>query len=70
MIKFELQRHLLNSQWSFNMHDRKMFDLDHDPLYAEIFSYTNFRRETIDVFQSIKASVEKRLLHKQWREKA
>ena len=56
----ELQRHLLNSQWSFNMHDRKMFDLDHDPPNAEIFSYTNFRRETMDVSQSIKMSIENR----------
>ena len=58
----ELQRHLLNSQWSFNMHDRNMFDLDHDAVYAEIFSYTNFRRETMDVSQSIKMSVENKMI--------
>ena len=70
MIKSELQDHLFNSQWAFNMQNRTMFDLDHDPLYAKYISYTNFRRETMDVSQSIKASVEKRLIHKQWREKA
>ena len=65
----ELQNHLFNSQWAFNMQNRTMFDLDHDTVYAEIFSYTNFRRETMDVSQSIKESVEKRLIHKQWIEK-
>lgn len=70
MIKSELQDHLFNSQWAFNLLNITMFDLDHESLYAKYISYTNFRRETIDVSQSIKASVEKRLIHKQWREKA
>jgi hypothetical protein len=58
MIKSNLQDHLFNSQWAFNLQNRTMFDLDHDSVYAEIFSYSNFRRETMDVSQSIKESVE------------
>ena len=61
-VQFKLQQHLLNSRWTFNMQSRKMFDLDHDPVYAEIFSYTKFRREIMDVSQNIQASIETRVI--------
>ena len=56
---FKLQERLLNSRWVFNMQTREMFDLDFNTVYAEIFDYTNFRREIMDVSQNIKASIEK-----------
>ena len=60
MIKYNLQENLLNSIWVFNMQNKTMFDLDRNPVYAEMFSYTNFRRETMDVSQNIKMSIERR----------
>lgn len=61
---FKLQERLLNSRWVFNMQTREMFDLDFNTVYAEIFDYTNFRREIMDVSQNIKASIEEtRVIH-------
>ena len=59
MIESKLRDRLLNSQWSFNFHNRAMFELLRKFEDVNMFSYSNFKRETMDVSQSIKASVEK-----------
>ena len=56
----ELQRHLLNSQWSFNLHSRCMFELLRKFEDDDMFSYSNFKREIMEVSQSIKMSIENR----------
>lgn len=61
-IQFKLQEHLYNSRWICNMQTREMFDLDINSHYANVFSYSNFRREIMDVSQNIKASIEKELI--------
>lgn len=58
--EYDLQRHLLNSKWSFNFHSRDMFELLRKFEDVDMFLYLNFRRETMEVSQSIKMSVENR----------
>lgn len=56
----KLQKYLLNSKWSFNFHNQSMFELLRKFENTNMFSYSNFKKEIMEVSQSIKMSIENR----------